>query len=153
MQQLDHPLVAERIRFLPYSHHPRTTCMRVEIYGCPWTGKTKRQSHPSPQQPSLIVRPNPSGGLVSYTVSKSEPHKEPVDWAENLDDISYDGLSAADAEAEGHPAVAGLGQLTDGVFNDNRTSMNGSFFGSCLFLYILRSISRSTLAAVNASLQ
>lgn len=38
VQQLDHPLVAERIRFLPYSHHPRTTCMRVEIYGCPWTG-------------------------------------------------------------------------------------------------------------------
>ena len=37
-QQLDHPIVADKIRFLPYSHHPRTTCMRVEIYGCPWRG-------------------------------------------------------------------------------------------------------------------
>ena len=48
VQQLDHPFVAERIRFLPYSHHPRTTCMRVEIYGCQWTGKNKTNppTHP-----------------------------------------------------------------------------------------------------------
>ncbi|XP_065561110.1 discoidin domain-containing receptor tyrosine kinase B-like [Artemia franciscana] len=36
-QQLDHPFVASKIRFFPYSVHPRTVCMRVEMYGCKWT--------------------------------------------------------------------------------------------------------------------
>ncbi|XP_018915525.2 discoidin domain-containing receptor 2 [Bemisia tabaci] len=35
-QDLDLPFVASKVRFLPYSEHPRTVCMRVEIYGCPW---------------------------------------------------------------------------------------------------------------------
>ncbi|KAG7197505.1 hypothetical protein KM043_007184 [Ampulex compressa] len=28
---------ASKIRFLPYSYHRRTVCMRVELYGCHWT--------------------------------------------------------------------------------------------------------------------
>ncbi|XP_026476232.1 discoidin domain-containing receptor tyrosine kinase B-like, partial [Ctenocephalides felis] len=35
-QELELPFVASRVRFIPYSEHPRTVCMRVEIYGCPW---------------------------------------------------------------------------------------------------------------------
>ena len=35
-QRLELPFVANRIRFIPYSQHPRTVCMRVEIYGCIW---------------------------------------------------------------------------------------------------------------------
>jgi len=35
-QKLDLPFVASRVRFVPYSQHPRTVCMRVEIYGCVW---------------------------------------------------------------------------------------------------------------------
>ncbi|XP_060837364.1 discoidin domain-containing receptor 2-like [Rhopalosiphum padi] len=35
-QELELPFVASRIRFVPFSTHPRTVCMRVEIYGCPW---------------------------------------------------------------------------------------------------------------------
>ncbi|EFN64360.1 Discoidin domain-containing receptor 2 [Camponotus floridanus] len=35
-QKLDLPFVASRVRFVPYSQHPRTVCMRVEIYGCIW---------------------------------------------------------------------------------------------------------------------
>eukprot|EP00102_Acyrthosiphon_pisum_P008310 XP_003244755.1 PREDICTED: discoidin domain-containing receptor tyrosine kinase B-like [Acyrthosiphon pisum] len=35
-QELELPFVASRIRFVPFSAHPRTVCMRVEIYGCPW---------------------------------------------------------------------------------------------------------------------
>ena len=34
------PIIAKRIRFIPYSQHPRTVCMRVEMYGCEWKGKT-----------------------------------------------------------------------------------------------------------------
>jgi discoidin domain receptor family protein 2 len=33
-QQLHPPIVASRVRFLPFSEHPRTICMRVEVYGC-----------------------------------------------------------------------------------------------------------------------
>lgn len=33
------PIIAKRIRFIPYSQHPRTVCMRVEMYGCEWKGK------------------------------------------------------------------------------------------------------------------
>ena len=35
-QKLDLPFVASKVRFVPYSQHPRTVCMRVEIYGCVW---------------------------------------------------------------------------------------------------------------------
>lgn len=34
---LDPPLLASKIRFLPFSYHKRTVCMRVEVYGCTWT--------------------------------------------------------------------------------------------------------------------
>ncbi|XP_058790512.1 discoidin domain-containing receptor 2-like [Phymastichus coffea] len=33
---LEPPIWAQKIRFLPYSFHRRTVCMRVEVYGCPW---------------------------------------------------------------------------------------------------------------------
>lgn len=35
-QKLELPFIASRVRFVPYSQHPRTVCMRVEIYGCSW---------------------------------------------------------------------------------------------------------------------
>uniref|UniRef100_A0A5S6R225 receptor protein-tyrosine kinase n=1 Tax=Trichuris muris TaxID=70415 RepID=A0A5S6R225_TRIMR len=31
---LDTPIVASKVRFVPFSEHLRTTCMRVELYGC-----------------------------------------------------------------------------------------------------------------------
>ncbi|RZF34405.1 hypothetical protein LSTR_LSTR012480 [Laodelphax striatellus] len=38
-QDLDLPFVASKVRFIPYSQHPRTVCMRVELYGCSWERK------------------------------------------------------------------------------------------------------------------
>lgn len=38
VQLLDPPLVASNIRIIPYSTHARTTCLRVEFYGCLYTG-------------------------------------------------------------------------------------------------------------------
>ena len=32
-------IIASKLRFLPYSHHRRTVCMRVEIYGCTFRGQ------------------------------------------------------------------------------------------------------------------
>lgn len=38
-QRLELPFVASKVRFIPYSEHPRTVCMRVELYGCTWERK------------------------------------------------------------------------------------------------------------------
>ncbi|OXA57431.1 Discoidin domain-containing receptor 2 [Folsomia candida] len=38
-QQLNPPIIASKVRFIPYSLHIRTVCMRVEVYGCNFTGK------------------------------------------------------------------------------------------------------------------
>ncbi|XP_021918994.1 discoidin domain-containing receptor 2-like [Zootermopsis nevadensis] len=61
-QELELPFVASRVRFIPYSLHTRTVCMRVELYGCPW-----EQS------------------IVSYSAPRGD-----VDSA--LEDLSYDGI-------------------------------------------------------------
>jgi len=39
LRQLRPVVIAKTVRFVPYSGHPRTVCMRVELYGCPWTGQ------------------------------------------------------------------------------------------------------------------
>ena len=31
------PVVASKVRFVPQSAHSRTVCMRVEVFGCPYT--------------------------------------------------------------------------------------------------------------------
>ncbi|KAK8724801.1 hypothetical protein OTU49_010926 [Cherax quadricarinatus] len=62
--QLSPPIIAARVRFVPYSDHPRTVCMRVEIYGCRYTE-----------------------GLVSYTM----PDGDPRGGDYNLRDLTYDG--------------------------------------------------------------
>ena len=36
--ELNPPIIASKIRILPYSYHRRTVCMRVEIYGCAFRG-------------------------------------------------------------------------------------------------------------------
>jgi len=38
LREIDPPLITRRVRFVPYSAHPKHICMRVELYGCPWTG-------------------------------------------------------------------------------------------------------------------
>lgn len=32
-------IVASKVRIYPYSQYDRTVCLRVELVGCPWTGK------------------------------------------------------------------------------------------------------------------
>ncbi|KAL3871837.1 hypothetical protein ACJMK2_039809 [Sinanodonta woodiana] len=58
-------IIGKRIRFIPYSRYPRTVCMRVEVYGCPWLD-----------------------GIVSYDVRQGERRGTEVD----LLDFTYDGM-------------------------------------------------------------
>jgi len=39
LREVDPPIIARSVRFVPYSVHPKPACMRVELYGCTWTGK------------------------------------------------------------------------------------------------------------------
>lgn len=36
-QELRPAIVASKVRFLPHSQHPRTVCMRVELFGCEYS--------------------------------------------------------------------------------------------------------------------
>ncbi|KAM0726906.1 Discoidin domain-containing receptor 2 [Formica fusca] len=62
--ELQPPLWASKIRFLPYSYHRRTVCMRVELYGCYW-----------------------SDGVVSYSMPQGD--KRGNGW--EFFDATYDG--------------------------------------------------------------
>ncbi|XP_071640704.1 discoidin domain-containing receptor 2 [Temnothorax longispinosus] len=63
-RELEPPLWASKIRFLPYSYHRRTVCMRVELYGCYW-----------------------SDGVVSYSMPQGD--KRGNGW--EFFDATYDG--------------------------------------------------------------
>ncbi|XP_051161939.1 discoidin domain-containing receptor tyrosine kinase B [Leptopilina boulardi] len=62
------PIIATKIRFIPYTTHIRTVCMRVELYGCPW-----------------------NEGLVSYSMPQGIQRGSEVD----LTDRTYDGQEDA----------------------------------------------------------
>ncbi|EFX65895.1 hypothetical protein DAPPUDRAFT_303380 [Daphnia pulex] len=64
-RELDPVLIARKLRFFPYSHHRRTVCMRVEIYGCPW-----------------------SEGIASYLMPQGD--QRGAGW--QFYDASYDGI-------------------------------------------------------------
>ncbi|XP_024936410.1 discoidin domain-containing receptor 2 isoform X2 [Cephus cinctus] len=67
-QVFDPPIVATKIRFIPYTSHVRTVCMRVELYGCAW-----------------------NEGLVSYSMTQGIQRGSEVD----LSDRTYDGKEEA----------------------------------------------------------
>ncbi|XP_054715542.1 discoidin domain-containing receptor 2-like [Uloborus diversus] len=64
-RKLNPIIIASKIRFIPFSVHLRTVCMRVEIYGCPYTD-----------------------GLLSYSMPQGERRGVEVD----LSDMTYDGV-------------------------------------------------------------
>lgn len=39
MREIVPPILAKRIRFVPYSKLKKTVCLRVELYGCSFQGK------------------------------------------------------------------------------------------------------------------
>ena len=59
-------VVASRVRFVPYSDHPRTVCMRVEVFGCPY-----------------------ADGLLAYSMPDGDVQPGGFDAA--FRDITYDG--------------------------------------------------------------
>ncbi|KAL3871566.1 hypothetical protein ACJMK2_039557 [Sinanodonta woodiana] len=65
LREVEPPIIAKRVRFIPYCRNPRTVCMRVEIYGCKW-----------------------EDNVVSYSMRQGEKRGADVD----LFDFTYDGI-------------------------------------------------------------
>ena len=85
-------VVATKVRFLPYSRHPRTVCMRVELYGCP----------------------RPAGSVTSYSAPKGHEFSPHV----FLEDV-YDGADLG-TRVEGGLGVLVDGQYGgDVVFSEH----------------------------------
>ena len=40
LKDLEPPIIARFVRFMPVTDHSMNVCMRVELYGCEWLGKT-----------------------------------------------------------------------------------------------------------------
>ncbi|CAH2001308.1 unnamed protein product [Acanthoscelides obtectus] len=57
-QKLEPPIIASKIRFIPYSDHVRTVCMRVEILGCRWTGQYYGYASDFPTLLTLKYKPS-----------------------------------------------------------------------------------------------
>ncbi|WAR31293.1 DDRA-like protein [Mya arenaria] len=46
LREVSPPIIGKRVRFIPYCRSPRTVCLRVEMYGCPWTGQEMNDLYP-----------------------------------------------------------------------------------------------------------
>lgn len=40
LKDLEPPIVARFVRFIPVTDHSMNVCMRVELYGCVWLGRS-----------------------------------------------------------------------------------------------------------------
>ncbi|XP_039763688.1 epithelial discoidin domain-containing receptor 1-like [Pararge aegeria] len=86
---LEAPFIASKVRFFPYASHPRTTCLRVEVYGCRW-------------KQALIAYSAPQGGDMQEMTGGAR-----------FEDLSYDGIMRKGK------MINGLGQMTDSFLGPN----------------------------------
>ncbi|KAM3866493.1 discoidin domain-containing receptor 2-like [Diretmus argenteus] len=101
LKDLEPPIIARFVRFMPVTDHSMIVCMRVELYGCEWLDGL--MSYSAPEGHQMIYR-----GLDVY-----------------LNDSVYDGASAQSLCKNKNPILSlhpptrltkGLGQLTDGTW-------------------------------------
>lgn len=43
LKDLEPPIVARFVRFIPVTDHSMNVCMRVELYGCVWLGRSQER--------------------------------------------------------------------------------------------------------------
>lgn len=41
LKDLEPPIIARFVRFMPVTDHSMNVCMRVELYGCEWLGEKR----------------------------------------------------------------------------------------------------------------
>lgn len=109
LKDLEPPLIARFVRFIPVTDHSMNVCLRVELYGCVWLGACWVPGCSSPFCPSvcLSVRPShrgcagswgraahapfPADGLVSYNAPAGQQLVLPGGTVIYLNDSVYDG--------------------------------------------------------------
>ncbi|CAG0883387.1 unnamed protein product [Cyprideis torosa] len=57
---LDPPIIASRVRFVPFSDHPRTVCLRVELHGCHYEAPQEKGRTPNESTFYLCQRSSPA---------------------------------------------------------------------------------------------
>ncbi|XP_026005484.1 discoidin domain-containing receptor 2-like isoform X2 [Astatotilapia calliptera] len=93
LKDLEPPIIARFVRFMPVTDHSMIVCMRVELYGCEWLDGLMSYSIPDGHQ--MIYR-----GLDVF-----------------FNDSVYDGASAESSTINPSSRLTkGLGQLTDGTW-------------------------------------
>ncbi|XP_076127216.1 discoidin domain-containing receptor 2 [Alosa pseudoharengus] len=90
IKDLHPPIIARYLRVIPVTIVSTTVCMRVELYGCPWTD-----------------------GLTAYSAPEGQVMMAPGYSVATLNDSTYDGVF------ERRKLSGGLGQLTDGVIGQD----------------------------------
>lgn len=53
LREIQPPIIARRIRFVPYSVRPQIVCLRVELYGCRWSDGVTSYEMPDGEQRGL----------------------------------------------------------------------------------------------------
>lgn len=62
LKDLEPPIVARFVRFIPVTDHSMNVCMRVELYGCVWLGRCPSSAVPGAALPS---RPEERGASLT----------------------------------------------------------------------------------------
>lgn len=113
LKDLEPPLIARFVRFIPVTDHSMSVCLRVELYGCVWLGgwscpvpvpvpMSPVLTWPSqwglsvPQHRGLVGCPCthpslPADGLVSYNAPVGQQLILPGGTVIYLNDSVYDG--------------------------------------------------------------
>lgn len=64
LKDLEPPIVARFVRFVPVTDHAMNVCMRVELYGCVWLGGCRGRASGPPAPGRRLSSPSgPGGGL------------------------------------------------------------------------------------------
>nr|XP_036879880.1 discoidin domain-containing receptor 2 [Manis javanica] len=78
LKDLEPPIVARFVRFIPVTDHSMNVCMRVELYGCVWLDGLVSYSAPAGQQfvlpggPIIYLNDSVYDGAVGYRVSRKQ---------------------------------------------------------------------------------
>ncbi|KAI1892135.1 hypothetical protein AGOR_G00150840 [Albula goreensis] len=92
LKDLEPPIIARFVRFMPVTDHPMNVCMRVELYGCEWLDGLVSYNAPAGQQMSfkgqhVYLNDSVYDGAVGY--SMTEGLGQLTDGMCGLDDFTH----------------------------------------------------------------
>ncbi|KAG9338381.1 hypothetical protein JZ751_025785 [Albula glossodonta] len=80
LKDLEPPIIARFVRFMPVTDHSSNVCMRVELYGCEWLGETPHLGTPSSASLHLL-KPHTEVRGPQQSVWSGFHLEEPLKWA------------------------------------------------------------------------